>query len=237
MAPNKFEKQTKDVLERRTIIPSETAWNKLNKQLDTEDKKRKQSFWWLGIAATLLGVLLAVTILYKKTETQKPIIVNQKTNNLKNTKPTLKTNSVKDVIVTKQEDVIATIKEENKPSKIDVVPNKKSSLNDTTKPYLAHKEQVSKELLQPVIKEFNTEIAVTSPVTNQNEVTEADKLLEQALNQFKVEKYHTVTNQINAEDLLEEVEMASEKSLKHRLFHVVKSGYETVKSTVVSNDK
>ena len=74
-------------------------------------------------------------------------------------------------------------------------------------------------------------------MTNQNEVTEADKLLEQALNQFKVEKYHTVTNQINAEDLLEEVEMASEKSLKHRLFHVVKSGYETVKSTVVSNDK
>ncbi|WGD35266.1 hypothetical protein [Olleya sp. YS] len=62
MAPNKFEKQLKDTLEGRTIAPSQKAWSQLDTALQTQQTKSKYTFWWLGIAATFLGVCLAIYI-------------------------------------------------------------------------------------------------------------------------------------------------------------------------------
>ncbi|MBN2868695.1 MAG: hypothetical protein JXK08_08500, partial [Flavobacteriaceae bacterium] len=94
-----------------------------------------------------------------------------------------------------------------------------------------HKEESKNQLSNQISENTVAEVSKEQPTLD-----EANQLLENAINQFSVDDYKNVTEKINANDLLEEAEMTSEKSLKHRLFHVVKSGYETVKSTVVSSD-
>jgi len=58
MAPIKFEDKLKDKLESRSLQPSEDAWNTLANKLDKEEEKNNNTrFWWLGIAASIIGVI------------------------------------------------------------------------------------------------------------------------------------------------------------------------------------
>lgn len=66
MAPIKFEEHIKEQLEQRNLSPSKDAWSKLDQRLDEhEDKGKNKSFWWIGIAASFIGVLLVVSFLFK----------------------------------------------------------------------------------------------------------------------------------------------------------------------------
>ena len=239
MAPNKFEKKAKDVLERRTIAPSKDAWAQLNNKLEQSDKKRKLSVWWLGVAATLVGVMLAITLFNKAEVLPENTIVNQEKNQQSKEQPTITKNKIEDIIEENLENKpLVNVNEESENSKLKtetpktLVTNKKKK----TEQYLAtvshkNKEENNNHLSSQISE--NTVVEVSKKQTN---LDEANQLLENAMNQFSADDYKNVTEKINANDLLEEVEMTSEKSLKHRLFYVVKSGYETVKSTVVSSD-
>ena len=60
MAPIKFEEQLKEKLEKRTIQPSPEAWKKLSVRLDDQgNNKNHRGYWWLGIAASITGIILA----------------------------------------------------------------------------------------------------------------------------------------------------------------------------------
>ena len=66
MAPLKNEEQMRQKLEQRRINPSEGAWEKLSQKLDAESGRSKGfPFWWLGIAAGFIGVLLIVTVMVR----------------------------------------------------------------------------------------------------------------------------------------------------------------------------
>ncbi|MCC9041933.1 hypothetical protein LNQ81_04350 [Myroides sp. M-43] len=53
---NKIDKQWKDSLADREIVPSSQAWDKLSSQLDQQAKAKSKSnvMWWIGLAASLL---------------------------------------------------------------------------------------------------------------------------------------------------------------------------------------
>lgn len=71
MARNKFEENCKEKLEERTLQPSDNAWAKLSNDLDSSDSKNKRSsIFYMGIAASIVGVLLVTTVLFKSTENQ-----------------------------------------------------------------------------------------------------------------------------------------------------------------------
>lgn len=239
MAPNKFEKKAKDVLERRTIAPSKDAWTQLNNKLEQSDKKRKLSVWWLGVAATLVGVMLAITLFNKEEVLPENTIVNQEKNQQNKEKPTITKNKIEDKIEENLENKpLVNVNEESENSKLKTEAPKTLITNKKKKPeqHLAtvnhkNKEENNNQLINQISENIVAEVS-----EEQINLDEANQLLENAMNQFSVDDYKNVTEKINANDLLEEVEMTSEKSLKHRLFHVVKSGYETVKSTVVSSD-
>ena len=63
MAPMKFEEQLKDKLEQRTIEPSSNTWQKLSDKLDAnESKKKNKGFWYLGIAASIVGIIFITNL-------------------------------------------------------------------------------------------------------------------------------------------------------------------------------
>lgn len=78
MAPIKFDENIKNKLEKRTVQPSSDAWNTLSEQLDAHDKKNSRSlFFYIGIAASIVGVLFVTTLFFNASEEQSisPIVV------------------------------------------------------------------------------------------------------------------------------------------------------------------
>jgi len=62
MAPINFENNMKDKLDRRVLKPSVDAWDKLSERLENQDEKsNKKTYWWFGLAASVVGVLLIVS--------------------------------------------------------------------------------------------------------------------------------------------------------------------------------
>lgn len=239
MALNKFEKKAKDVLERRTIAPSKDAWAQLNNKLEQSDKKRKLSVWWLGVAATLVGVILAITLFNKEEVLPENTIVNQEKDQKSKEQPTITKNKIEDKVEENFENTpLVNTKDEVETSKLKTETPKTLVTNKKKKPeqHLTAVNPKNKEKSNDQLINQMSENTVAEVSKEQIDLDEANQLLENAMNQFSADDYKNVTEKINANDLLEEVEMTSEKSLKHRLFHVVKSGYETVKSTVVSSD-
>jgi len=238
MAPNKFEKKAKDVLERRTITPSQDAWAQLNKKLEQSEKKRKLSVWWIGLAATFAGIMLAITLFNKEEAMPENTIVNQEKDKQSKEQSTITKNKIEDKVEENLEHtpiVNANIKVETSKLKTEqpntsIINKKKKTAQYLAKVNPKHKEENKHQLSNQKLENTVAEVSKEQPTLD-----EANQLIEKAINQFSADDYKNVTEKINANDLLEEAEMTSEKSLKHRLFHVVKSGYETVKSTVVSS--
>ena len=65
MAPLKFEENYKEILEKRTIQPSDTSWEQLNAKLDKlqSQKKISKKDQWYRIAAIFIGVVLTSSII------------------------------------------------------------------------------------------------------------------------------------------------------------------------------
>ncbi|PKG49863.1 hypothetical protein [Olleya sp. 1-3] len=247
MAPNKFEKQLKDTLERRTIAPSKTTWSQLDTLLDQRQDKRKVSFWWLSIAATLVGVCLTVFIFRNQSNT-----INEVVEDVKNEINIPRKIQVvqPDVIVNKKDakrDVLNEEQEQQyqvkKNNVVITVPTKKATVinvaSGNLKPISVEAEgnalnTVSNSVTSTVVAQsqsVDTQIIKSKILTN-----EADLLLDKAYAKVKATNTGYKSEEIDANSLLEEIEMTSEKSLKNRLFHAVKSGYETLRTTVVERD-
>lgn len=156
MAPIKFEEQLKEKLEKRTIQPSPGSWDALANRLDLQNKKQNhRSFWWLGIAASIVGIILATTFVFNKSESKisEPTIVD--INN--NEKP--KTDAIvsEDIEAQKQEPVNDSKPEIKLTNEKQVVSQKvKSSEFVATKKGINLKQTVASN---DVIKEEQTQDA------------------------------------------------------------------------------
>ncbi|MGS2727662.1 hypothetical protein ACU8DI_13715 [Psychroserpens sp. BH13MA-6] len=106
MAPIKFDENIKQKLEKRTLQPSADAWVKLEDQLESRDKRKSKGlFLYVGIAASLVGVLLVTTLFFKSPESSNisPVIVETE----------MKTDVKKEPVMKSQQDKLATELSEN----------------------------------------------------------------------------------------------------------------------------
>ncbi len=117
MAPLKFEDNIKDKLDERTIQPSNDSWVKLEQKLEANpSQKNSKNYWWLGIAASLIGFLIITTIFVNSEKVIQPseiklVEVNENT---------IKENQSKDV-VEQNVNSIKTKKIENHSNKENII--------------------------------------------------------------------------------------------------------------------
>lgn len=256
----KYEEQMKDAMEQRTIQPSADSWQKLSKQLDAEaPKKNRKGFWYLGIAASIIGVLLIANMFNKDTVNKiEPIIVDTET------KEAIKGIDTKNGIEagvntppSNEPEVITTNNTQHKPDHKEKIKQQsvtqqkikkeqhKLVPNETEKEIIADNiQQPQKEAPKTILsleeQKAQEVVAQIQTMQKTKEVTEAeiDALLSAAQRDIAFKKlYSENTKTIDASTLLTSVEDEIEaQSFRARVFEMLKTGYNEVKTVVAERN-
>ncbi len=257
MAPIKFEEDMREKLEKRTIEPSSNAWGKLSQQLEAENKKQnRKGYWWLGAAASVIGVLFVMNAYFNSDATNgTSTVVNvEDVAKPEESKEELKNNKVEKESLVKIE-IAIDLEDKNEQEKIEVKAEEAQYLakvntveegrkrNKTTKDEQNKIEEdvVSNEpdANDEIQKNNKIETVLMEVAENTNAVTDSDidALLKQA-EQSMATKESRVANKekLDYNDLLNEVEDDLEESFRDKLLKTVKDGYHSVKSYVAERN-
>ena len=264
MAQNKSDNHIKNLLEQRSITPSENTWSKLETRLDAEDKKSKRPWLWLsGLAATLVGVLLMVNLSSKKEITNGLVVTPSQP------KEVSINNSVKvtDMAIVGKDSSLLKSNKDKKATQQNVLPNVKTVVPKTNnnsrvtsikKKKTPDSERVYHRLYASntnTEKKKQTEVFFKNSSNKQESVlnkdyaslttntvnieaetlSEAEKLLIRA---FAVtEKEQSKVEKIDAASLLEEVEFEVEETFRTKVFKKIKNNVIDLKNTIVDRKK
>lgn len=249
MAPHKLDNKIKKVFEKRTIEPSKESWETLNERLNQNSKKSsKRLFYILGFAATFIGVLLFVTLIFK-TETSEVIVdTNEVSTEIKTVENNNENNKV-DKEKLQQDEIVAPTESlhQNKIAKKPVVDNANTQLNSVKSNSAIIKEQ-RLETLQgntmqntvAVVGESNVIQEKQVAITNEGVIfstQETDSLLAAAQQKIASQQQNDSPKILDYNGLLNEVEDDLEETLRDKMLKTVKSSYYTVKSVVAERNE
>ncbi|WP_308990692.1 hypothetical protein QLS71_004340 [Mariniflexile litorale] len=247
MESNKFDNSIKNKLEGRSLQPSNDAWTKLSERLEKGDNKQsKKAVWWVGIAASIVGVLF-VAFQFFNTEEVKPVIVST---------PTVIDQKENTQVAVEEVDKLKNVLREEKPieetekqplkdnptiqannnsvvvTKVLVVPKEKSSI---VTPTIVLQEKLTFEE-----RKIQDVVATVQGLKDKNlEVTDAviDDLLQKAQKEIRLNKmYNTNTGIVDANILLQEVEADLDQSFRSKVFEAIQASYNSVKTAVAQRN-
>ncbi|MCJ7757540.1 MAG: hypothetical protein MUP24_05290 [Gillisia sp.] len=247
MGQLKFEKDFGEKLNKRKIEPKAGNWEELSARLNSEEKSKRPIFWWIGIAATLVGGILIFSILFNEPISETPEIVNApaeeilkekiESQQISVEKPAseevreLEKSSVKPVenIFSKKEPVAnSKLASMGKPQE-----SSKTENDQTQKDTDLMKETKISGIPEEVIAEASSKENKTGKITD----AEVDALLAEALTKIKGDRSaKSVSENIDAKSLLLDVEMELEQSIREKVFDVLKEGYFKAKTAVVNRN-
>ncbi|MEB8330139.1 hypothetical protein OO009_12305 [Flavobacteriaceae bacterium KMM 6897] len=257
MAPMKFEEQMKDKLDQRNLKPSEKAWETIASQLDTtQGSKRRNTFFWYGIAAGFIGIIVVSTIYFtdqdqaapdqfKVVETEKLSVPIEKEEPQKSEMEQQVTLGVQ---ADSSDNVVpgSTIKN----AVVSVQPNNWDHLSNgsNTDPVLdiAKQDTEGGKVTMPdqTNEVINAKIAqlveqVDWLDQNQMGVTDAeiDSLLRRAQQEIIQEQLFRKDNSVDAMALLTQVEDEMDQSFRDQIFDALREGFLKVRTAVATRNE
>lgn len=254
MAPIKFDDNIKNKLEKRTIEPSDNAWNKLSDKLDTqENQSNKKIIWWLGIAASLVGVFLVSTLFFNKNE--------------EDLLPTLVENPIEEVLINKKEPQNNNLVVENELApqiedhiiqgkvNTDLVKQEvfRKTVTKRKEIYTSSSEAIANNVREDsavknedlihsnaIINEENKQEIVVQVINLDKELVtdqEIESLLERAQKEIALNRFNEESPKVvDANSLLQNVETDLELSFRDKMFNTIIYSYEAVKTAVVERN-
>ncbi len=255
MAPIKFEDNIKDKLEKRTIQPSANAWDTLANRLDAHDNKKKTPlYWWLGIAATVVGIVFVATLYFNSNEVETivPTIVNTQENGIKEDD-----NQTTDNNIEKEQVVFEESKTTKQPAYKTKSSDKIKSTLPTDDAVAQAQESMTKKTMTTSVfennineiknKELNFEdqkvkdaVAQIKELEKSQEVvseSEIENLLKKAEKEIISNRIHKETTKtVDANSLLQDVETDLQQSFRDKVFKALQSGYESVRTSVAERN-
>ncbi len=257
MAPIKFDEHIKDKLEERSIHPSADAWNKLDARLGKPVKQSKnRSFVWIGVAASIVGVLLVGSQIFKqgKTETIVPTIVvtPDAKNPDESTKVAVeKEHDINTVEKTKQQDPELQSKQiivKNKENEITKGQQQLASTKEEISTKNSNSEEASVKAVEVEEKDLSFEdkkikelVAQVQTLKDKNKTvsdSEIDALLQQAQKEIRLKKqlYNSSTGVVDAKLLLDDVEQELDESFRDRAFKALKENFNFIKTAIANRN-
>jgi len=248
----KFEQNIKEKLEKRTIQPSENAWNKLTNTFElTNTKKSNKAYWIIGIAASIIGILFLTPLFFNSNiKKSTPIIVNTKPVEKVEIKASIQ--EVKTVVAEKNQ-------HETKILGNPVIVSKpiKQPFNNSKNQFDIAKNNVVK-VLHSKTKTL-TKVAVTQSDFNLSQASiiinktiqkqeykklnytitdlDIDSLLSQAQKKMLLQTIYTEKSKtVDANKLLQDVEVDINKSFRNKVFKTLKINYENMKIAIAQRN-
>lgn len=247
MAPNKFEKHIKKSLQEREIRPSASAWDSISGQLEASEEPRSKSYYWYGIAASIIGLLL-VSVWYFHAEKmidipQTVVEENQEIPALQEKqqlpkvvfgkKTTIDNTNIEKIIKPKNTDRVAVLPEIESSVKKAIV---------IVEPSIPQEKVVivpsaSNVLIDSKIAEIAAQVGTLEKengvVTNE----EIDALLLEAQQEILENKIFRKDSSVDPIALLADVENELDKSFRDEIFDALKNGLIKVRTAVADRNK
>jgi hypothetical protein len=175
MAPIKLEETIKNKLEKRTLEPSNDAWAQLAKQLDAEDKKKSRSlFFYVAIAASIVGVLFVTTLFFKSSEEQTvmPTVVETIDQSQEQQDHVSNSNPLESVVAVSSSDSVQKETTTN-----EIVPQEHPSMvNEQNVATISEEKTIDKASSNNIIETKTAIVAVKTSIEKQNNVTLLNEL-------------------------------------------------------------
>lgn len=254
MAPIKFEENIKEKLDKRTLQPSSEAWKKLSSRLESSEiKPTNKVYWWLGIAASIVGILFITGQFFNNQPTQiiTPEIVN--------TPEVIERDFYNPIINSEIEKVIPGVHESISKTEVRETPLLKQSNLDVESSKLeeiviANSHQATIEILEKdipvdtILKKLTFEEQKIQEVVAQidllkqenKEVTDSaiEALLNEAQKEITLDKLiNKETGMVDADLLLQDVEAEVDQSFRSKVFEALQRSYNSVKTAVANRNE
>ncbi|MFT5668991.1 MAG: hypothetical protein ACI9DK_003202 [Vicingaceae bacterium] len=243
MSPIKFEENIKQELEERTISVSNKAWDKLSNRLDLSKNPKNKSFWWMGIAASIIVVLWFAVDFINTPEIMRPSVVIEpeikQEIRIKNNFEKLKE---REVLVAQE---IVEIKEKERQEQksnlvlIENTENKIPKLNVVSIPLkVVEVSTLEEQKIQEIV-------AYVLESKKQNELVsdaEIEDLMLHAQNEIQLQKLFNDTSSsknaqvLSADALLYEVESEIDKTFRDKVFKELKIQFKSIKNAVAQRN-
>jgi len=245
MGQLKFEKDFSQKLNKRKIEPKSGSWDDLSSRLKSDEKSKNPIFWWIGIAASIVGGILIFSGMFSEPISENPVVADAPSEEI------FKDESENREVSTEK----LTSEEISEPKKASVKPvknfmSKKKPVSSSELAFIGKPQESAKNkndqtqmdpglLIETKVSEIHEEwIAQVSSKENKiGKITDAevDALLSVAskqINRDKSVKY--VSEKINANTLLLDAQMELEQSFREKVFDVLKEGYFKAKTAVAT---
>lgn len=217
MEPNKIENDFKQKLNKREIIPTASAWDRLDAMLAVaEEKKPKPKWGWLYVAASILGFLLVGTVFLSQTQ---------------------------EIVDVKRDQIVYKTKESVKPSKT-LFQEKTAPILSSSKPnsIIASVSKVKNDIKKES-KDINEEISL---IKNQKSNNTAESLLavediktnnDALVIEHAKSEVEKPTIKVNANDLLSQVDGELDLSFREKVIKSINKNYKSVKAELANRNQ
>jgi len=255
MTPNKFEESIKNKLAKRTIQPSTDAWIKLESRIDATDKKHKnKTIFWIGLAASIVGILLIASQFFNEVPLEKsiPVLVVTPEINKQNdhTEVAIEESNVEEPINSSEKPTTEiqtaqvagtpTINSKTKPEVFIAVANEvavaeNSSQEQEVQPAELQLQNLSFE--EQKIQQVIAQVQILKDHDNAISDTDLEALLAQAQNDIVQEKlYRENSGIVDARSLLQDVEADLDRTFRDKVFEALKANFNFVKTAIAQRN-
>ncbi|WP_026837634.1 hypothetical protein [Gillisia sp. JM1] len=259
MGTERFEDKIKRQLRDREITPSAGSWDKLSARLDETQQKKKPFILWMGIAASIIGGILILSLVFNNsTPSDSPEMVDVPKEEVKleenpeETSEEIFTQTQDEVEQLATTEVEEIKKEPISPNSNATIPtNKQRSQRNQKEIALIGNKGLQKEpdlIIHSVLSndkildfELNDALENILAQTEKGQIftgSEANKLLAEAAAKISKEHYKAgfTEGRINPQDLLQDVEFEMDNSFRDKVLEILKEGYSKAKTAVANKN-
>ena len=245
MTLNNFEEQAKERLNNREIQPTNRAWSEISAALEGNKNSSKNNYFWYGIAAGFIGLLI-VSVIYFKPKTvlvRDNQIVVRPDDRIKNEQQEVV--KAKEILIPEvpieKEEVLVT--GERKVFENEVLPKAEKTPAIASVIPAVERETVpkvipshSEEIIDAKLEELLARVNVLERDKNTLTDAEVDSLLRQARNEIFTDRLFREDNAVDASALLSQVEDELDQSFRDQILEKLKTGFNKVRTAVADRN-
>jgi hypothetical protein len=225
---DKIEEKFRTELNSRLIEPNENSWDRLDTMLTiAEEKKSRPKFLWMYVAATIVGLLLTVTLVFnqfnnRNFEPINNVVIEQKSSPIKKEGPTNSIDKIKPDDKILNEKLLASdtkslkTKPEN-PSEI-----KSESTIEVASKEVKNSTETKGEVLI-ALNQKNTEVSVEELLAS----VQVTSIAEPKNSSIKV----------NAQNLLDQVDDVSTLTFKEKAIVTITENYKNIHTAIANRNQ